>query len=288
MRERERYARRMPSRSLLAVVVLVALVSLAAGCGTRIVKSEVSQSEGVTAVLRHRVTNGRTVERNYQHPAAIAPQRLQYILGAIDVEVTEDGRRAQHAAIHPELLQPISRALAEAFEQANSTQEVAISAVRKQQRLGLFHRKYLTTLIAYFEDERLYVHLSRVEWEIPKDREGDRLPEPEPGEKQMAFRTIPAPKMTPFGSQGVAVRWRDAIFTAPVRAERADGEVERRTILMESPLPASETSEGVDTLELDADTLRALADLKEARKNGTITESEYRERLETLLGAGSD
>ena len=281
MRARPR-RRRGPSLPPAVLASLLAIAALAsAGC-TRIVKTEVSDRDGVVCELRHRLQNGRVVARGYQHPAAIAPQRLQYILGAIDVEVTEDGRRTQHAAIHPELLQPIARALVDAFERADPNQEVAVMAVRKQQRLGVFHRKYLTSLVAYFEDDRLYVLLSRIEWEIPKDREGDKLPEPQPGERQMAFRTIPTRKMTPAGTQGVAVRWRDALFTAPVRADH--GDVERRVILMESPLPEGEATDGVDTLDLYAEMLRSLADVKQARNNGTIAESEYRERLENLLG----
>ena len=128
-----------------------------------------------------------------------------------------------------------------AFVKADSNQEVVVIAVRKQDRLALFHKKYLTTLIAFFRADRLYIHLSRVEWEIAKNRKNKVLPQPERGEKQMAFRAVPGRKMTQAGSQGVAVRWRDNLFSAPVRtASEAGGARRERTILLESPIPTEE------------------------------------------------
>ena len=176
--------------------------------------------------------------------------------------------------------------MADAFEQADSTQEVAVIAVRKQQRLGIFHKKYLTTLTAFFRDNRLYLYLSRVEWEIPKDREDNVMPEPDRTEKQMPFRTVPARKMAQAGNQGLAVRWRDNLFSTPLRTAGEAGEREERTILMDSPVPRSEQDD-VSSPPLDGiepEVLRALADLEEARRSGSITETEYQSRRENLLG----
>lgn len=270
----------------LGLAVLVPLLVLGSGC-TRTVKTVVSDDGRIKVYLQETVESGTTQERGYQHPASIAPQRLAHILGAVDVEIQGGEKRQRQAALHPALLQPISRALVEALEQATPDQQVAVMAVRKQQRLGLFHKKFLTSFIAFFRDDRLYLQFSRIEWEIPKAREDSRLPEPEPSDKQMAFRTVPGIKMKSLGAQGVAVRWRDRVFSAPVRsASSAGGDMQRRTVLMESPVPESETDGGIDAANLEANTLRALADLKEARKNGSITEGEYLERLESLLGAG--
>lgn len=273
--------------SSLGLAVLIPVLILGSGC-TRTVKTVVSDNGRIKVYLRQTVESGTTQERGYQHPTAIAPARLAHILGAIDVEIQGGEKREQQAALHPELLKPLSRALVKAFEQANPDQQVAVMAVRKQQRLGLFHKKFLTSFIAFFRDDRLYLQFSRIEWEIPKAREDSKLPEPESNEKQMAFRTIPGIKMKPMGAQGVAVRWRDHVFSAPVRSvSNAGGDMQRRTLLMESPVPEAERDDGIDAANLEADTLRALADLKEARKNGSITEGEYRERLESLLGEDS-
>ena len=273
--------------SSLGLAVLIPLLILGSGC-TRTVKTVISDNGRIKVYLRETVETGTTQERGYQHPTAIAPQRLAHILGAVDVEIQGGEKRQQQAALHPELLKPISSALVKAFEQANPNQQVAVMAIRKQQRLGLFHKKFLTSFIAFFRDDRLYLQFSRIEWEIPKAREDSKLPGPEPNEKQMAFRTVPGIKMKSLGAQGVAVRWRDRVFSAPVRsASSAGGDMQRRTVLMESPVPEAETDGGIDAANLEADTLRALADLKESRKNGSITEGEYRERLESLLGEDS-
>ena len=273
--------------ALAALIVLATLVASAPGC-TRTVKTAVRDDGRVRVYLRHTVESGSEVDRAYQHPSMIAPQRLAHILGAIEVEIQGGEKRQRQAALHPDLLRPIANGLSEAFEAANSGQQVAVMAVRKKQRLGVFHKKYLTSLIAFFRDDQLHIQFSRIEWEIPKSREDSKLPEPQPNEKQMAFRTIPAEKMKPLGAQGVVVRWRDNIFSAPLRRKSSvGGDFNKRTLLMESPLPKSEMDSGIDAANLEANTLRAVADLKEARKNGAITEAEYRDRLNELLGEGS-
>ena len=96
--------------------------------------------------------------------------------------------------------------------------------------------------------------------------------------------------MLQAGSQGVAVSWRDPLFSIPVRRERreesAGGTPRPRTILMESPIPAEERDAPV--LDgLDGDTLRALADLEDARREGRLTETEYQQRRNALLGGDS-
>jgi hypothetical protein len=272
---------------LAALLVLATGVASATGC-TRTVKTVVRDDGRVKVYLRHTVESFTEIDRAYQHPTTIAAQRLAHILGAIEVEVQGGKKRQMQAALHPKLLRPIANGLAEAFETANSGQQVAVMAIRKQQRLGVFHKKYLTSLIAFFRDDRLYIQFSRIEWEIPRNREDAKLPEPQPNEKQMPFRTIPAIKMKPLGAQGVVVRWRDNVFSAPVRrASSVGGDFNKRTLLLESPLPEAEADEGIDAVNLEADTLRAIADLKEARRSGEITEAEYREHLEEILGENS-
>ena len=264
------------------------LAATSFGCATRVVKTPIVESERLEVALRHSAQGGTAVERDFQHPANISSERLSHILGAIDIQVTDpDKQRIRLAAIHPELLQPVSRAMSRAFAKADSSQEVIVIAVRKQQRLGIFNKKYLTTLTAFFRNDRLYVHLSRVEWEIPKDRKNKVLPQPHRGEKQMAFRTAPGRKMTQAGSQGVAIRWHDPLFSLPVRsASSVGGPRQQRTILMDSPIPPEEADDEpqLPSSRLSPETLRALADLEEERRAGKLTEAEYEHRREALLG----
>lgn len=271
-------------RTLASGVLGVVLV---AGCGTRTVKTELVDLPDLQVSLRHETQNGARVERDFQHPATISRQRMANILGALDIETREQGKpRERVAAIHPTLIEPISRALVDALGQADSTQEVAVMAVRKEMRLGIFHKKRLTTLTSYVRDERLYLFLSRVEWEIPKEREKKNLPEPQRTEKQMEFHAVPGRKMSQAGGQGLAIRWRDPWFSTPVRVAGESKEPERRTILMDSPIPQDELDrEDTPVLEgIDPDVLRALADLEDARRSGAITETEYLQRREVLLG----
>ena len=70
--------------------------------------------------------------------------------------------------------------LAEAFAEVKPDQELGVVIARKQRRLGIFHRKYLTSFITWMRDDGLYIDFSRVEWEVPKNKEDD-LPQPRRG-----------------------------------------------------------------------------------------------------------
>jgi hypothetical protein len=282
---------RLPDMTVHKIVtrcVLALVISSALACGTRVVKTPIIETPALEVTLQHKAQGGTKLDRDLQHPANISKQRLANILSAIDVSVTGDERKKrQLAAIHPELLAPISAAMSKALSQADSSQEVMVVAVRKQRRLGLFNVKYLTTLTAFVRNDRLYVYLSRVEWEIPKDRKNKVLPQPDRSKKQMAFRTVPGHKMTQSGSQGLAVRWHDPLFSGPPRAVSQVGGARReRTVLMESPIPQSEQDdEPADTpRSLSPEALRGLADLEEERRAGKLTEAEYEQRREALLG----
>lgn len=52
---------------------------------------------------------------------------------------------------------------------------------------------------------------------------------------------------------------------------------------METPAPAAGGTAGATELPSDPDALRALADLEEARRAGSITEAEYQRRRQALL-----
>jgi hypothetical protein len=96
--------------------------------------------------------------------------------------------------------------------------------------------------------------------------------------------------------QSLAIDWKSHLFDRPTRTRLTpDGRTVRREILMESEEPASEPDTEPlrpDILPIPAGVspkvLRALADLEEKRRNGTLTEAGYvQERLEILQAEAS-
>ncbi len=269
--------------------LLLGLLLLPA-CAGRTAREPIYQRNRIEVQLRSQKTwVGKPIDQGFQHPASISAGRLSNILSAIDVQMRgrEKGAlREQRAALHPEILRGVITGLAQAFEQADSTQELVVMAVRKEQRLGLFHRKFLTSFVAYLRDNYLHLHFSRIDWRIPKDKESDDLHEPRQGKRLMDFRAIAARGMHTAGTQTIVVPWRHRIYALPLRKPSKTGGAEhRRTILMESPISPDEQErfEAVPA-DLSGTTLRALADLEDARRDGTITESEYRKRRAALVG----
>jgi hypothetical protein len=277
-------------RALPSIVLPIAIALLTSACITRTVDQEVFSQDGVNIWLRSQKTWLSEVERDFQHPAVISGERLTHILAAIDIETRDpkddEALKQRKVAIHPVILAEVANGMAESFEEASPNQELIVVAVRKQRRLGLFHRKFLTSLSAFMEGDFLHIELSRIEWEIPKNREDEKLPRPR-GKKAMKFRAVPARGMHNAGTQTVVVPWRRSLYARPLRAPSvAGGDVQRRTILMESPIPLDELEPQQDSIpaNLDPGVLRALADLEEDRRAGAITETEYQQKKALLLG----
>lgn len=281
-------SRRRTLGSAVAWVAAAALLLALPACGVRTVRKKVSSRSGVDVVLRTQKQGFSTVERGFQHPSIVSSERVAHILGALEVHTSDDDASVMRAALSGDILYRISDGISQALASANPNQDVAVMAVRKTSRHGLFHRKFLTSLIVYMKEGLLYVHLSRVDWEIPKHRT-DNLPEPHIDDEQMKFRLVPAPSMYSLGRQTVTVRWQDPIFAEPVRrTEPGDAKVRRRTILMDSPIPREDRLPAVPpelSGRLGPDALRTLADLEEERLSGKITESEYLQRRAALLEA---
>ena len=275
-------------RSSVAVAALI--VPLLASCGTRTIRTDVIDHAGLQVFLRHEREGGRNTDRGYQHPSTISSQRISHILATIDVATREGKVTERQPAIHADILERVSSGVAGALEEADSSQRVVVMIVRRQKHLVLFHRKYLTSFTVYLRDDSLYLHLSRVEWEVPQHRE-DNLPEPRLGDRVMDFRVVPARSMYANGVQGVIVNWRDPLFANPVATGRnARGEVVRRTVLMESAIPREEHGEdGMADLPegLSSEEVSALRELERAREQGDITEAYYQRRREQLLREGS-
>ncbi len=263
---------------------------LTTGCITRSVRVE-SFYEKYTEVFLRGEKRGKTpVDRGYQHPVAISATRLLNILSTIDLRVNVKKGPDRVPAFPTETISRIATGVSKALGEADSGQEVVVLSIRRHKRLGIFDRKFLTSFIVYLRDDSLYLHLSRVEWEVPKHRE-DNLPEPRLSDRVMDFRVVPARSMYANGAQGVVVNWRDPLFANPVATRRnARGKVVRRTVLMESAIPREERGgDGIADLPegLNSEEVSALRVLERAREQGDITEAYYQRRREQLLREGS-
>jgi hypothetical protein len=283
----------MPPRALATLALPAAALLLALpGCVTRSVRDVVHESPELEIALRKEVQGFRTVKRGFDHPAQIAPARIAYILAAIDIETRESkDTTVREAAFPTEILFDVGDGVSKAFEEADPNQELVVKALRMERRLGLFHRKHLTSFTTYVRGDLLYVHLGRVNWPVPKrDEERDEIPDPHPGEREMDFRVRQAQGMRVIGPQDLAVRWRDPVFaSSKILESRGAGTPKRRTVLMEEEVPEGEGRVvPADEVEnLSPEVLRALADLEEQRRSGGITEAEYQARRDEILrGAG--
>jgi hypothetical protein len=273
---------------LVALALPLSLSIALSGCITRTVTAPVYLEGGIEVRLRSRISHGESVSQGFEHPAIISTQRLARILGAIEVDTGEGRDRQRTGIMAYSMLVPVSEGLSRALEEANPGQEVVVMAVRKdRRRVALFHKKYLTSFVAYVKQGDLYIHLSRINWEVPKGKE-DKLPVPRIGDKEMSFRVVPVRAMQRHGAQTVAARWRDKRFSKPMGRRPSDpSQVRRRTILEDSRLPIEELDDSLtleQTRELPEETLRLLEELQIARENGEITEDEYRRKRDDLLG----
>jgi hypothetical protein len=275
---------------LLALASLLALTG-ATGCVTREVKEGVFARGGVDIFLREHKQGFSVVEREFQHPLQISPQRLVHMLGALDIRGREAQLAGIRSAFEPSQLQIVAKGLASAFQQATPDQEVAVQIVRKQQQHVIFDRKFLTSFVAWAQNDLLYVSFSRVDWPIPDRVKKTALPEPRIDEHPMKFKVVPSEGMYPEGNYAVSMEWQDPIFRKPLRKVARDDERRTRTILMEEPdlPPARKTSIPADVLpHLTATQLRELADLEEARQTGRLTEGHYRREREKILEAARE
>lgn len=274
-------------RSALLLLVLALPVALG-GCWTRTVKQVVQDKDDIKVILRAEKRGTSLVPKGYQHPITISGVRLANVLSQVEIRTADEDEKARKPAIHAELLFAIGDALSAGLAKADADQEVALMATRRTRRLGVFNEEFLTSFVAYVKDDRLVIHVSRVDWPIPKDGKDDRLPEPNAAKTAMRFRVIPSEGMTTVGPQGVAVDWRAPHFRAGANVRvTPTGKVVRRTVLMESaPEDVSEEeAEPILPPNLAPETLRKLADLEEARRGGKISEAEYANRKSEILRA---
>jgi hypothetical protein len=257
----------------------------AAACGPRYARVTVHDGDGLIVQLRAETQGDGAVDRGFTHPATISPARITNILSRIDVRLESKKESPREPAIHAELLFPLGDLVSTALAKADPSQEVVVKAVRKERRLGIFNEKYLTSFVSYVLGDDLYVHLSRVDYSVPKDG-SDELPEPWPDREVMRFKVLPGEGIIPVAPQAVTAAWRDPLFRSGSHVRVGPGgKVMRRQILLESPAEEVETTAPQITGDPSPETLRALADLEESRRQGVISEAEYQERRRSILAS---
>lgn len=278
---------RLPARARLTALVLLALTAVMAtlACGPRYKRIKVFEQRNLAVTLRAEVRNGDAVPRNFSHPATISSVRIAHVLSRLDVRMGgEENDKKRQAAFPTALLYTVGEKVALAFQQADPSQEIVVTAVRSEKRLGLFTSKYLTSFVTWMQDDDLYVHLSRVEWPVPKNEE-DEIPEPWVHRRSQDFKALAAEGVIPVAEQTVAVDWRNPIFRKPTHLRvGAGGKLLRRQILLEAPIE-EETAEEVPVVpaDLSSEVLRALADLQDQRQRGEISETRYHQARRDLL-----
>lgn len=282
---------RAPDPRVAAILLLAVLLGgLLGGCAARPRRHRIMDQRVIKVDLVREVKGFRTLPKGYEHPAIISAERAKHVLGAIDIE-TRDGKAGgviRQPAIHPDILQPAAEALSKAFAEVGPDEEVGLMAIRKEKRLGILHKKYLTTFLAYMQDGQLYLLLRRVDWEIPRSKEQDPQPRPSRGRQPMDFRVVSGDHIFYVGTQALEIDWQNRVFRQPYKLPGATGGgKQRREILAESPVTESERNQldkgGVGLDDLTPDQLRALADLEDDRRSGRITEAAYQRARRQLL-----
>jgi len=269
----------------IALLCSAGVACLTSGCLTRTVRTEVFHHKYTEVFLRGETRGRAPVDRGYDHPALISSSRLLNILSKIDLRLEAKKGSRRQPAIPIETISRISEGLSKTLAAADSSQQAVVLSVRREKRLGIFDRKYLTSFVAYVKDDLLYIHLSRSEWPIPK-RHRDKLPEPHPGQQVMRFRVLPSSGMRAVNSQAVAVAWRNPIFQRASRVQTLPGGRKvRRTVVMESPVETDGSNYLPENLK--PETLRKLADLEEIRRRGGISEGAFELRRSEILRTNS-
>jgi hypothetical protein len=273
-------------RRRLAGAALGALCLALPACGARYVRVPVYDSEGIRVELRAEKRDGKLVPRSFSHPATISAIRVAHVLARLDVRMGSEDGGERVPAFPTVTLYKVGEEVSRAFAKADPHQEVVVKAVRVEKRLGLFHSKYLTSFVAWMKGDDLVIHLSRVEWLVPKDSE-DEIPEPYVDRVVQEFKVLPAEGVVPVGEQAVSVDWRNPVFREASHVRVGPGgKLMRRTVLIDSEAPAEGELEKEPTVlpaDLPAETLRALADLQERRTRGEISETTYHKARRDLL-----
>jgi hypothetical protein len=245
----------------------------------------VHEDNGLKIQLRSETREGEAVDRGFAHPAAISGVRVTNILSRIDVRMEGKEEPARKPAFSAGLLYELGDRVSAALAEADPSQEVVVQVVRRERRFRIFTENRLTSFVTYVRGDDLYVHLARVDDVVETDYD-DSFPEPWPNREVMRFTVLAGEGIIPVAPQAVAAAWRDPVFLSASQVRLGPGgKVMRREILLESPEEEAEPSAREFPGELPPETLRALADLEESRREGAISEAEYQSRRRRILAS---
>jgi hypothetical protein len=272
-----------------ALALLSALALSATACGGRYVREEVYQDPEISVVLRSEKRGRTVVARAYSHPATVSGLRVAHVLARIDVRMGSEEGAERTPAFATAALYKVGEEVARALSKATPDQQVIVKAVRMEKRYGIFHARYLTSFATWMRGDDLVIHLSRVEWQLPKEDE-ETIPDVYVDRVAQDFKVLPAEGIVPTGDQELAADWRNPVFRDATHVKvGADGRLLRRQVLMEGDAEVDEDRAPTPAalpLDLPADTLRALAELQDRRTRGEISETTYhRERRDLLRAA---
>lgn len=279
---------RVDGTKLASALALVALTFVASGCFTKVMHSPVYDENGVEVFLRYEQKGGKPVDRGFSQPVQIAPVRITNLLSRIEVRKNESPDRTP--AIETDLLYPIGEGISRAFAKATSSQEVVVMAKQRKRNLAIFTQDYLTSLVVWNIDDKLYIKLGHLDWALPKDPK-ETVAEPKASDIIGKFRAVPSDGIAAEGTQLVTANWRDPLFKdSGALSIRPGGQVVRRTVLMDSGEevgvpPEPKDGAAVPPQGVTPDNLRALADLEEARQRGEVTEADYQAKRRAILSS---
>jgi len=277
------------TRSWRVLLALVFVLGTLPGCAPRAVRHSVVKQNLMEMDLVREVEIFSLVEQDFEHPAIISVPRLTNILNAIEVEMKADKAGViRQPAFHQEIVQQTAEALAKGLAEASPNEEVGIKSIRKERRMGVFYRKFMTSFLAHVKDGHLYMSIRRVDWLVPRAAEDEKLPEPGRNRKDMDFRVITGDPIFFAGVQDLEIDWRNDVFRKAFQLPGSTkGEKKRREVLDSIPVPKEELSpkqkRDIAIDQLTPEQLRALADLEEERRGGNITETDYQRARRQLL-----
>lgn len=269
-----------------AVVALLCLSVALGGCTTRQARTPVYDQNNVRVFLRSDLKGSSSVDQGHSHPVTIAPIRITNILSRVEVrkESKEELQALRQPAISTALLHPIGEGVSQALAKADPSQVVVVMAVERRKSMKVFTADYLTSLIVWVKDDRIFVHLGQLGEPMPDPRDKPR--EPQLGVIESKKRVLASEGFTTAGPRLVAADWRSNVFgdLGTIRI-RPGGNVVRRTILMEEAVddPSAQPGPAPPPEGLSPEALRALADLEETRRRGELSETDYQERRREIL-----
>jgi len=273
-----------PAARLLALVVALAALS-PLGCITREVVDSIYNRKRVEVMLTEHKKGTQVIERGFTHPTRISQQRLSNILGKIEIRGRDEDLVGLRYVFELDQVPAVAEALSYGLGKADPNQTVAVRLVSKVMQHAIFNRKFITSFVSYVRDDLLFIHVSRVDWQLPDLKTKSDLPLPRIDEHPMKFKMVPSDGMFAEGNYAVSVDWKSDKFRRPITRVAGTGKG-KRTILFEDDTPPEREAGGIpsDVLtKLSPDQLRELADLEEARQEGKLTEGHYRRLREKLI-----